>query len=110
MDPIFDIDIVRGDDATVVVVVGELDVFTSPALAERLDWAARNGSERVILDLHRVTFIDARGVGVVVQHVLAHPEDGALVLGPMSSAVARVFAVSGIRDLIPTHSAWADHP
>ncbi|MGI8803321.1 MAG: STAS domain-containing protein [Solirubrobacteraceae bacterium] len=49
-----------------VAVVGELDVATGPILAARLREAAAGASPAVVVDLSGVSFIDARGLRVLV--------------------------------------------
>lgn len=49
-------------DAAVVVPTGELDLATAPALEEALQNAFHAGSERVVLDLRELEFIDSSGL------------------------------------------------
>src|SRR5918911_1198111 len=49
-----------------IAVSGELDLVTSRPLAKALDEAVRARPERIVVDLDRVTFIDAAGVHVLV--------------------------------------------
>jgi anti-anti-sigma factor len=57
----------RGEGA-VVVVTGEVDMSTSPALREQLV-APEAQRETVVLDLREVTFMDSSGLGAIVgQH------------------------------------------
>jgi anti-sigma B factor antagonist len=50
----------------VVEVRGEVDVYTSSVLRERLVELIDGGSERVVVDLDRVDFLDSSGLGVLV--------------------------------------------
>ena len=49
-------------DAAVVVPTGELDLATAPALEDALERAFEGGSERVVLDLRELEFIDSSGL------------------------------------------------
>ena len=49
-------------EAAVVVPSGELDLATAPALEEALGRAFEGGSERVVLDLRELEFIDSSGL------------------------------------------------
>jgi anti-anti-sigma factor len=56
------------DGAAVVVVTGEVDMSTSPALREQLR-APEAQAETVVLDLREVSFMDSSGLGAIVgQH------------------------------------------
>jgi anti-sigma B factor antagonist len=56
----------EGDDGTVLRVVGEVDVYTSPALRDELYRLIDTGAPRVTLDLSGMEFIDSSGLGVFV--------------------------------------------
>ena len=66
--PVLDIDIRLVDGVQLVSVRGELDLATAPLLAERL---AGVESAPIEVDLAGVSFIDARGLRVLVE---AHGE------------------------------------
>jgi anti-anti-sigma factor len=56
------------DGGAVVVVTGEVDMSTSPALREQL-LAPEAQRPTVVLDLREVTFMDSSGLGAIVgQH------------------------------------------
>lgn len=56
----------EGDDATRLVVTGDLDIATVPELTAELDRALSNGPRRVLLDLRGLTFADSSGVRVLI--------------------------------------------
>ncbi|MFD5316047.1 STAS domain-containing protein [Streptomyces sp. NPDC127098] len=51
---------------TVLRVVGELDLATSPGVRQRVHEAVADGRRRLVLDLSEVLFCDSSGVGVLV--------------------------------------------
>lgn len=53
-------------DGVVVRVAGEVDIVTAPVLQRHLDSAIASNRPTVSLDLSETTFLDARGVGVIV--------------------------------------------
>lgn len=53
-------------DVRVVVVVGELDQATVPALQERLDEVIDSGSTSLVVDLSDCEFIDSSGLAALV--------------------------------------------
>ena len=54
-------------DAVVVHVAGEVDIVTAPVLQRHLDPALTGDRALVVIDLEEVTFLDARGVAVLVR-------------------------------------------
>jgi len=77
----------------VLVVRGELDVVTAPALVTRL---VTSRSIRVV-DLSEVTFIDAAGLGALCDGARRAPQP--IVVGAISANVARFLALAGIDHL-----------
>ncbi|RKN41678.1 STAS domain-containing protein [Streptomyces hoynatensis] len=51
---------------TVLSVVGELDLATSPAVRQHVHEAVAEGRKRLVLDLAQVRFCDSTGVGVLI--------------------------------------------
>ncbi|MGP4113287.1 STAS domain-containing protein [Streptomyces sp. 4N509B] len=95
---------------TVVRVVGELDLVTSPTLRQQVHEAVATGRRLVVLDLSEVLFCDSSGVGVLVaarrlmrscagELRLILPAQGA----EDGSHVNRVLAALGLRRLFDCH-------
>jgi anti-sigma B factor antagonist len=101
MSPTFDIDLVRRHGATILIVVGEIDLATSPRLDHRLARVLAGESGKVVVDLDRVTFIDGSGIAVLARHARSHER---LRIGPMSRQVERMFALAGMRGRLPMAS------
>jgi anti-anti-sigma factor len=91
---------------TVLRVVGEMDLATSPAVRQRVHAAVADGRRHLVLDLSDVLFCDSSGVGVLVasrrlmrscagQLRLILPARGA----EDGSHVNRVLAALGVRRL-----------
>lgn len=51
---------------SVLRVVGELDLMTSPVLRRRVHEAVAQGRHHLVLDLSEVSFCDSSGVGVLI--------------------------------------------
>jgi anti-anti-sigma factor len=51
---------------TVVVVGGEIDVYTAPVLRERLNELVAEGHHQLVVDMESVEFLDSTGLGVLV--------------------------------------------
>jgi anti-sigma B factor antagonist len=94
-----------------VVLRGEHDVYTVPALRERLaDLHEREQS--VIVDLSQTAFLDSSVLGALLgatETARASGRDVAVVLGdPPTQAVARIFEVTGLSEVLPTRSTRAE--
>jgi anti-sigma B factor antagonist len=85
-----------------VVAAGEVDAASAPALATAIADASEAGGD-VALDLGGVTFIDSSGLRVIAGAVTAADEQGRSVrVVAASSAVERIFAMTGLSELIDT--------
>jgi anti-sigma B factor antagonist len=96
---------VETDDAgerLVVLVRGELDLATAPALEEVVLPVLKGGGS-VVLDLRPLDFMDSTGVRVIVAaHVAAGESGGALALVRTDPAgpVGRVLEISGLDGIL----------
>jgi anti-anti-sigma factor len=95
---------------SVIQVIGELDLVTSPLLRQHVHEAVALGRRQLVLDLSEVLFCDTSGVGVLVaarrlmrsctgQLRLILPARGA----EDGSHVNRVLAALGLRRLFDCH-------
>jgi anti-sigma B factor antagonist len=76
-----------------LVVVGEIDSHTAPALAERLS----GDPEIVVIDLAGVSFIDSSGLRILIEaHRSRIDADTSLTLRAPSAAVQRLLEISGL--------------
>jgi anti-anti-sigma factor len=102
--PTFAIDLASpGAGSVRIRVRGDVDLSTSPELAETLTRAIDAGSS-VVLDLSEVTFIDSTGLNTLITaHKECETNGGALALSPnLPAQVSRVFEITGLDDLFPT--------
>lgn len=89
-DPRLDLSI---DTDGTLVLLGEIDSYTAPDLAERL--AADPPIE--VVDVAGVTFIDSSGLRAIVEAHQARAAGGSrLVLRSPSAAVQRLLEISGL--------------
>lgn len=101
-----DISTSRARGRAVVHVGGEVDVYTAPALRERLDDEIERGQHDIVVDLSDVTFMDSTGLGVLVgrlKQVRLH--DGSMRLVCSHDRVLKVFTITGLDkvfDIYPT--------
>ena len=90
--------------ASRLVLLGELDVATSPGLGRRLSQLAV-AEQRVVVDLSRVSFMDCTGLAVFINVFADARKNGwRLEIDPsVSSQVAYLIEVAGVGELF-----WAD--
>jgi anti-sigma B factor antagonist len=83
--------------AALVVVAGELDLASSPALEDEFERIATSPPELVIVDLRQLEFMDSTGLSVLVKANQRAGEDGrrfALAGGPPQ--VQRLLHMTGV--------------
>lgn len=84
-------------DFPVVHVAGELDQVTAPVLAAAIQIRVDAGHFDLVLDLHKLTFLDSSGLGVLVtQHKALRQRHGRLRI---ANAPSRVLAVLNLTRL-----------
>jgi anti-sigma B factor antagonist len=85
--------------ATVIVVSGELDLASSPALQEELDHVAASDAHLLIIDLRELDFMDSTGLSVLVRaHQRAEEQGRRLAMVRGSQQVERLLSLTGVAD------------
>lgn len=80
-----------------LVARGEIDAHTAPSLGAAIDAAG----SAVTLDLSAVDFVDSSGLRVLIDaHQRLADAGGALTVVSPSSAVSRLFEISGVDDYL----------
>ena len=101
-DPDLTIDIRREADAAVVTPRGEVTVFTSPALRQRLREVIEGGARRIVMDLSAVEYVDSSGVATFVDALReARQKQGRLTLAGVKPRVRGVFEIARLDTLFP---------
>jgi anti-sigma B factor antagonist len=96
-------------DSTVVVVGGEIDVYTAPKLREQLIDLVGAGAYNLIVDMEGVEFLDSTGLGVLVgglKRVRAH--DGTLKLVCTQERILKIFRITGLTKVFPIFASVTD--
>jgi len=97
------------DGSALVTVSGEIDVYTSPLLQERLVEVLRDGSSRIVLDLSEVTFLDSTGLGVLITALKrCRSADGDLILVTAQPNVLKVLEITGLNDVFDVQESVSD--
>ena len=100
----FPVELVSG--VPVVAVPEEIDITNAPDLRSALLEAAADGHGTLVADMTRTRFCDSSGLHTLLAaHKRAQAEGGELRLVIPSTAVLRVFAITGIDRMIPNFTS-----
>jgi anti-sigma B factor antagonist len=95
----------RNYEKTVVLVSGEIDVYTAPKLREELSPLADEQNQTLIVNLKDVTYIDSTGLGVFVGlFKKLTNNNGELKLVDLSERLLRLFEITGLNNIIDISS------
>ena len=82
---------------TVVVVAGELDLHTSPALRDHILGLIESGTALLAIDMTKVDFMDSSSLGALVACLKRLRErDGRLVLIGVTGSPKKVIGLTGL--------------
>jgi anti-sigma B factor antagonist len=83
----------------VIAPDGELDIYTTPALARQLNEAAGADDPHLIVDLSAVTLLDSTALGAIVeaQHRITRQGRRLSVVAPHGSVAAVLLELTGLR-------------
>jgi anti-sigma B factor antagonist len=94
-----------------LVLTGELDISTAPALETVISDLCAHGATEVVLDLSQLEFADSRGLRAILMARSTCEEflcDFSVT--PGSRQVQRVFEISGLLNLLPFRTAEKPPP
>jgi anti-sigma B factor antagonist len=91
-------------DVIVVAIEGEHDIYTAPALRERLDEALERGGG-VVVDLTRATFVDSSVLGALLdarRRALEGSQGFVVCVGDtVEPGVRRILDITGLVPVLP---------
>jgi anti-sigma B factor antagonist len=98
--------------AAVLTVVGEVDMTTAPELLRSIELVS-DGTERVVVDLSAVTFLDSSGLNALLsgRRALDARGIGLRVVSPEDNPVRRVFEITQLTEslsVVPSLPAALD--
>jgi len=94
------------DGVGVIVLEGEVDVYTAPKLKSRLIDLVDEGKYNIIIDLQKVEFMDSSGLGVLVgglKRVKSH--QGSISLVCTQENILKIFRITGLVKVFPIFSS-----
>lgn len=83
-----------GNMAVIKVKAGRLDAAAGPAFKADLQSHLNGQTNRALLDMHDVTFMDSTGLGVLVSLLKMLGKDGALAVAGAQPSVRRLFELT----------------
>ena len=85
------------DDAYVIALAGEVDLYTAPEFKQQLLDVIGRGAREVIVDFSKTTFIDSTTLGVLVGGVKRlRTNDGQLSLVCSDRNITKIFEITGL--------------
>jgi anti-anti-sigma factor len=96
-------DAMRTDSEVVIVLSGELDMSTIPAVSQHVDTQLRPTVSALTLDLSDIAFMDSSGLRLLIElNDRAQREAWRLTLiGPRNPAAALVLEITGADTALP---------
>jgi len=93
-----------GDDAYVISLAGEVDLYTAPEFKQQLLEVIGQGGKQVIVDFTDTTFIDSTTLGVLVGGVKRlRTNDGQLSLVCSDRNIVKIFEITGLDRVFTIH-------
>jgi anti-sigma B factor antagonist len=92
------------DDAVVIRLCGELDLYNADEVRGALAAAIDGGTGRIIIDMSEVDFVDSTALGVLVEARAKLGEDGLLLAAPQIET-RRTLEVSGLDRHLSVHDS-----
>ncbi|HEX2128424.1 MAG TPA: STAS domain-containing protein [Solirubrobacterales bacterium] len=96
------IEVASAEDACVVRIEGELDMYSSPNLREEIDGLLA-GDVPVVLDMEQLTFVDSSGIRCLVLVASRARTTGnpLRMLPPANGQVSQVLALTRVDKYLP---------
>ena len=86
-----------GNDAYVISLAGEVDLYTAPEFKQQLLEVIGQGGKQVVVDFSNTTFIDSTTLGVLVGGVKRlRTNDGELSLVCSDRNITKIFEITGL--------------
>lgn len=93
-------------DTTIVVVSGEIDVYTAPRLRDQISQLVGEGVRHLVIDMEGVEFLDSTGLGVLVGALKkVRTQDGSLGLICTQERLLKIFRITGLARVFLIHAS-----
>lgn len=93
-----------GEDAYVISLAGEVDLYTAPEFKQQLLDVISQGGKNVVVDFTNTTFIDSTTLGVLVGGVKRlRMNEGQLSLVCSDRNITKIFEITGLDRVFTIH-------
>ena len=96
------------EDAQVIRLGGELDLYNADTVREALFTACNGGPSRVVVDLSEVEFMDSTALGVLIEARTKLPNRKAFLLASPGLETKRALHISGLDRHFSVHETVDD--
>ena len=97
VDPGLSVSVRSAGDVTIAELAGELDIASVPALREQLVGLLRPRSSQLVVDLSKVVFCDASGLGALVRTAnFAEARGAGVTVTHASPMLAMLMSLTGL--------------
>ncbi|MCX7632666.1 MAG: STAS domain-containing protein [Turneriella sp.] len=98
------------DGYSVLLVSGDLNMFTAPELRNALMKKLEAGTRRFVIDLTNLSYVDSSGIGILVSFVsmVRRQENSRVILCGLNKQVRSIFEVTrllSIFEVLPDRAA-----
>jgi anti-sigma B factor antagonist len=95
------------NEVAVVALEGDVDIYSAPQFKQVLVEGIRQGTERVIVDLTKATFLDSTGLGVLVSGA-KKARKGMLSIVCNDAGMVRIFDIVGLQCIFVIYETLQD--
>lgn len=92
----FTIEVTRTNNFSVLKVVGDVDLYTSPTLADFIGKLIESNETHIAVDLSKCSYFDAGGVRIMVEALHQLGQNGRLAICGARGIVDKVFSLCGL--------------
>lgn len=101
-EAVWELEVRRADDYTLLSAVGELDLDTAPRLMAEVNRQLRDGVTALVIDIEQLTFVDSSGLGTLVGCWRRAQQAGAsLVIANPTTDVLLTLEITGLDQILP---------
>ncbi|OFW56305.1 MAG: anti-sigma B factor antagonist [Actinobacteria bacterium RBG_19FT_COMBO_54_7] len=94
---------------SLVVLSGEVDVYSAPKLRETIKNLVDQGKNNIVVDLEKVDFLDSTGLGVLVGGLKrVKQNNGELGIICNQEKILRIFRITGLTKVFPIYASRQD--
>ncbi len=94
------------DRTAIFTLVGEMDLYCSREVKEKIGEALEDGFRRIILDCRDLSYLDSSGIGVLISLLTSlRKQGGSLILCSLTSTVRAVIELTKLTGFLPVASS-----